>query len=257
MEQYRDRSGTGDLAGIAVRLFEPVLHEIVETSSPRAWAFALMGIHAYLRRFSNDRVIRGIGETLAERLASLFRESASIDWPWCEDTVSYSNARLPHALLLTSQWTGKKAYARIGFELLEWLASIQTSEEGYFMPIGSNGFYRRGARQAEYDQQPVEAGVMVSACLEAYQMSRNEFWLNEAQRAFGWFLGVNAVGLPLYDADTGGCHDGLHPDRLNRNQGAESTLAFLSALVEMSSSRKKSILVASKDELRKMEKILG
>lgn len=224
-----------NFSGVAARIFETGLPVVLETTSPRAWAYALLGIHAYIRRFSGDRAVKDIGETLAERLADLFRGCSTLDWPWFEDTVTYGNARLPHALLLASQWTGRQEYARIGFESLDWLACIQTSQEGHFVPIGSNGFYRRGETKARFDQQPVEAGAMVSATLEAYRMSKSDFWMEQAERAFRWFLGENDLGLSLYDPSTGGCYDGLHPDRLNRNQGAESTLSFLMALVEMRS----------------------
>lgn len=224
-----------NFSGVAARLFEMSLPVILETTSPRAWAYALLGIHAYLGRFSGDRSVRDIGETLAQRLVDLFRGCSKLDWPWFEDTVAYSNARLPHSLLLAGQWTGREEYTRIGFESLDWLAGIQTSQEGHFVPIGSNGFYQRGGVKARFDQQPVEAGAMVSAALEAYRMTKDDSWMERAERAFGWFLGENDLGLPLYDPGTGGCCDGLHSDRVNRNQGAESTLAFLMALAEMRS----------------------
>jgi len=220
---------------IAFRMFEPGLPAVLDTTSPRAWAFTLLGIHPYLQRFPNDRTVRDTGTALAERLAALYRECSSFSWPWFEETVSYSNAHLSLALLLSSQWTGWDDHSRIGFKALKWLAELQTSPEGHFTPVGSNGFYRRGEQKARFDQQPLEAGAMVSACLEAYRISKNGLWLAEAQRAFSWYTGANDLGIPLYDPCTGGCYDGLHPDRINRNQGAESTLSFLMALVEMSS----------------------
>ena len=123
----------------------------------------------------------------------------------------------------------------IGLKSLRWLASVQRSEEGYFRPIGSNGFYSKGGVRADFDQQPVEAQAMVSACLEAFLNTHDPFWTVEAKRAFEWFLGRNDLGLSLYDSSTGGCSDGLHQDRVNANQGAESSLAFQLALAEMSS----------------------
>jgi hypothetical protein len=110
---------------------------------------------------------------------------------------------------------------------------MQTSEQGHFRPIGSNGFYRRGGERANFDQQPIEAQATVSACLEAYRATSDLWWYEEAQRAFDWFIGWNDLGLELYSPETGGCHDGLHVDRVNRNQGTESTLAFLLSLSEM------------------------
>ncbi len=122
-----------------------------------------------------------------------------------------------------------------GVRSLEWLASVQSSKDGYFAPIGSNGFYRRDGRKAAFDQQPVEACAMVSACLEAGRVTGDAQWAKHSRRAFNWFLGQNQLQRSLYDATTGGCRDGLHADRVNENQGAESTLSFLLALLEMRS----------------------
>jgi hypothetical protein len=116
---------------------------------------------------------------------------------------------------------------------LRWLVSIQKTQAGCFRPIGSNGFYQRGGARADFDQQPVEAQAMVSACNEAFRATRDGAWSGEAKRAFEWFLGRNDLGLALYDFTTGGCSDGLHADRVNENQGAESTLAFHLSLAEM------------------------
>jgi len=123
----------------------------------------------------------------------------------------------------------------LGLGTLRWLIGVQTSDSGSFRPVGSNGFYPRGGIRAVFDQQPIEAQVTVSACIEAYRATNDLFWVTEARRAFEWFLGRNDLGLAVYDATTGGCRDGLHMDRLSQNQGAESTLAFLIALAEMRS----------------------
>lgn len=121
----------------------------------------------------------------------------------------------------------------VGLRSLEWLLSVQVSEGGDFTPIGSNGFYKRGESKAEFDQQPVEAAGMVSACLDALRVTGNAHWARDARRAFGWYLGQNSLQQSLYDPMTGGCRDGLHADRMNENQGAESTLSFLMALFDM------------------------
>ena len=122
-----------------------------------------------------------------------------------------------------------------GLESLQWLAELQRADTngGHFVPIGSNGFYQRGGERARFDQQPVEAQAMVSACLEAHRVTGDKGWHNEARRAFDWFLGRNDLNLPIYDPVTGGCRDGLHSDRANENQGAESSLAYLQAVLEM------------------------
>lgn len=138
-------------------------------------------------------------------------------------------------MLLSGRWLGNDAIVGAGFESLEWLAGLQRSTPtgGHFVPIGSNGFYIQGGERARFDQQPVEAQNMAAACLEAYRITGKDTWRRDARRAFEWFLGRNDLNLPVYDANTGGCNDGLHPDRLNANQGAESTLAFLQILLEL------------------------
>jgi glycosyltransferase involved in cell wall biosynthesis len=227
------RAPQAGLKGLAARLFSQALSTTLNLGSPRTWAFALLGIQEYLRQFSGDYAVKQAGEVLAERLMNLYQETRRPGWHWFEDSVTYNNATLPHALLLHSQLTAREDMAQVALESLEWLVAEQTSPDGHFMPVGSNGFYVRNGEKARFDQQPIEASAMVSACLAAYRASGGKQWLKEAQRAFDWFLGQNDLGQSLYDQATGGCHDGLHPDRVNQNEGAESTLAFLMALTEM------------------------
>ena len=229
------RSNNRALQNFAGWLFEQALPPILETTSPRAWAFALIGIHEYLRRFDGDRHAGQIREELAGRLLKLYQQCRTDDWRWYEDRLTYCNAVLPHAMLLSGRWLGNDAIVGVGFESLEWLAGLQRSTPtgGHFVPIGSNGFYVQGGERARFDQQPVEAQNMAAACLEAYRITGKDTWRREARRAFEWFLGRNDLNLPVYDPNTGGCNDGLHPDRLNANQGAESTLAFLQILLEL------------------------
>ncbi len=131
---------------------------------------------------------------------------------------------------------GNNDMVSAGLEALDWLAAVQTCEiKGHFVPVGSHGFYSRNSEKARFDQQPVEACAAVSAYLEAYRATGKDRWRKEAWTAFNWFLGDNDLQTALYDATTGGCRDGLHPDRANENQGAESTLSFLIALLEMRS----------------------
>ena len=218
---------------MAGQLFSQALPTVTEFTSPRAWAFALLGIHEYLRWMSGDRQAHQIREALTARLMDLFDRCAKPDWPWFEDELTYDNAKLAHALILSGQAIGQPDVLARGLETLRWLVEVQTSENGHFRPIGSNGFYRRGGPRANFDQQPVEAQAMVSACLEAYRATSDTFWYEQAHRAFDWFLGWNDLGLELYSPNSGGCRDALHVDRVNGNQGAESTLAFLLSLAEM------------------------
>ena len=229
------RSNTPALQGMAGWLFEQTLPAILNTTSPRAWAFTLIGIHEYLRRFEGDRRASQVRDELAGRLLKLYQSNRLDDWHWYEAGMSYCNAVLSQAMLMCGQWIPNRAMTEAGLESLSWLAHLQRADAvgGHFVPIGSNGFYQRGGERARFDQQPVEAQTMASACLEAYRSTSDEHWRKEAQRAFEWFLGRNDLNLPVYDPTTGGCRDGLHPDRPNENQGAESTLAFLQTLLEL------------------------
>jgi glycosyltransferase involved in cell wall biosynthesis len=227
------RSRDNGLRMWAAGLLERVLTTILDTTSPRGWAFALVGIHEYFRQLSGDRLVNQVRETLTQRLIALYDSTASDDWPWFEPVVSYDNAKLPHALILSGRWGDNPKAFDIGLKTLRWLAELQTAEAGHFRPIGSNGFYPRGGECARFDQQPIEAYSMLSACLEAYRSTNDEYWLQKARAALDWFLGRNDLGMELVDYRTGGCRDGLHVDRVNQNQGAESTLAFLLSLTEM------------------------
>jgi glycosyltransferase involved in cell wall biosynthesis len=218
---------------LAGQLFARALPAVTEFTSPRSWAFGLIGIHEYLRRLKGDSVVTQTLDMLTSRLLELFERTARPGWRWFEDVLAYDNAKLAHALIVSGRGTGKRAVLELGLEALRWLTGVQTAEQGHFRPIGTNGFYRRGGARANFDQQPIEAQATVSACLEAYQATSDPYWYEQAERAFDWFLGSNDLGLELYAPTTGGCRDGLHVDRVNQNQGAESTLAFLLSLVEM------------------------
>jgi glycosyltransferase involved in cell wall biosynthesis len=227
------RSPYGSFQIMAGQLFALALPALTEFTSPRAWAFGLIGIHEYLRRLSGDSLASQTRETLTSRLMELFERTAQRDWCWFQEDLTYDNAKLPHALILSGRATGQPAVFERGLQALRWLTELQISEKGHFRSIGSNGFYSRGGMRANFDQQPIEAQAMVSACLEAYSATSDLWWYEQAQRAFDWFIGWNDLGLELYSPKTGGCRDGLHMDRVNRNQGAESTLAFLLSLAEM------------------------
>jgi hypothetical protein len=218
---------------MAGQLFALALPALTGFTSPRAWAFGLIGMHEYLRRLSGDSLVNQTREALTSRLMERFEVTAQPDWQWFEEALSYDNATLAYALILSGRATGQHAVLERGLQALRWLTELQMSEQGHFRSIGTNGFYRRGGTRANFDQQPIEAQATVSACLEAYRATSDVWWYEQAQRAFDWFIGWNDLGLELYSPETGGCHDGLHVDRVNRNQGAESTLAFLLALAEM------------------------
>jgi glycosyltransferase involved in cell wall biosynthesis len=214
-------------------LFLQALPVVESFASPRAWAFTLLGIHEYQSSFAKDAAVNSARKVLTEKLVKLWKSCASEDWPWFEPIASYDNARLCHALILSGRSIPDPEAMEIGLKSLRWLVSLQQTPAGHFRPIGSKGFYERGGARADFDQQPIEANAMVSACLEAFRVTQDATWSREAKRAFEWFLGRNDLGLALYDSSTGGCRDGLHPDRVNDNQGAESSLAFHLSLAEM------------------------
>ncbi len=218
----------------AAGLFLQALPGLEAIYSPRALAFGLIGVQEYLNHLGGDRNVRVIGDTATERLIGLYEQQSDENWPWFEPVLSYANAKMPHALIFSGRHGGAHAERalELGLQTLRWLVAEQT-RKGRFVPIGSNGFYHRGGARARFDQQPIEAQATVSACLEAFEATQDPFWRDEAQRAFEWFLGRNDLDRPLYNPSSGGCYDGLHFDRVNLNQGAESTLAFLLALAEM------------------------
>ncbi|MGA7514486.1 MAG: glycosyltransferase family 4 protein [Candidatus Sulfotelmatobacter sp.] len=228
------RSSDHGLRCAAGRLFEWSLPAVVEFYSPRACAYALLGIQGYLASYPGDRDAQKIRSVLAGRLLDMYESIRRPDWKWFENVLAYGNARLPEAILLVGSACSDDRMVSAGLEALNWLTETQRSEtNGHFVPIGSQGFYRQGGAKARFDQQPLEAAGAVSASLQAYRVTGDNRWRTEAWSAFNWFLGDNDLQLPLYDSITGGCRDGLHPERANENQGAESTLSFLMALLEM------------------------
>jgi glycosyltransferase involved in cell wall biosynthesis len=228
------RSKLHDLRGAAGRLFESALPVVLGFRSPRALAFAALGVQEYLSGFPGDRAALQTMDELSHRLFDTYIANHTPDWPWFEGVLAYSNARLPQALITCAVRTSNQAMLESGLESLDWLVTMQRCEtKGHFVPIGSQGFHRKGADKARFDQQPVEACATVSACLDAFGATGDQRWMKEAWSAFNWFLGDNDLQIVLYDSSTGGCRDGLHPDRANENQGAESTLSFLMALLEM------------------------
>ncbi len=228
------RSTDQGLKCAAGRLFEFSLPTALEIYSPRAGAYTLLGVQEYLNSYPGDRDAQKIRSVLSQRLLEMYESIRRPDWKWFEDVVAYGNARLPQALLVVGSACSDDRMVSDGLEALDWLLKAQDCETNHhFVPIGSQGFYHQGGEKARFDQQPIEAAGAVSACLEAYRITGDNRWRSGAWSAFNWFLGDNDLQLPLYDSATGGCRDGLHPERANQNQGAASTLSFLMALLEM------------------------
>ena len=220
-------------------LFERALKVVSEFTSPRAWAFALLGLNEYFRTMHGDLHAARLRAELAERLVELFRKNNSHGWSWCENIVAYDNPRLPQALIIAGRWMANEEMQNTGLESLRWLMERQTGPGEIFRAVGTKGFWEKGGEPAIFDQQPIEAAAAVSACIEAYRATGDAFWRTEAFRSFHWFIGQNDLKLPVYDPTTGGCRDGLHDHRVNENQGAESTLSYLLARAEIEQLRTK------------------
>jgi len=221
----------GHLA-MSTTLFNKALRVVEDFHSPRAIAFSLVGMHAYLQKFSGDSEVRRVRRILADGLFNQFADNGTDDWPWLENALNYANGKLPHALLLSGQWMQRGEMIDMGLRSLKWLLTVQT-EEGHFVPVGNKGWYKQGGLRARFDQQPIEANAMIEACVEAYNITRDKTWADNAVMCFNWYLGHNDLNIPLYDPKTGGCRDGLKADGINQNEGAESSLAWLLSLMTL------------------------
>ena len=217
--------------GLAVRLFNDALPVVEDFPSPRSWACTVVGVDSYLRRFPDDRGCKRMLEMLGNRLLSAYQRVSSEDWPWLEDELTWGNASVPHGLLVAGARLDAPEMIDTALNCLRWLLKIQTAPAGHLSVIGNQGWYIRGGERSAFDQQPIEVMNLAEACSAAYRLTRDRSWLTEIRRCLEWFLGQNDLGMPLHDFSTGGCRDGLHPAGVNANQGAESTLAWLTTLL--------------------------
>ena len=217
----------------ARELFDAALPAAEDFSSPRAWAFSLLGLNAYCSLVSDNALAARLRLSLADRLIAILASVESEYWIWFEEGLAYDNARLPQALILTGIATGTAAYMTAGLRSLRWLVTQQTGVSGVFRPVGTQGFGDKRTAPLMFDQQPLEATATISACLAAWRADSDPNWKAEALHVFSWFLGHNDLSLPLIDLETGSCHDGLHPDRVNQNRGGESVVSYLLSLAEI------------------------
>ena len=221
------------IRNMAATLFLDAIRVVDDFSSPRAWAFTIIGLHAYMSFFGGDASARRRRTKLAKRLFGLFKDNATDEWMWCEEKATYANAKLPHALILAGQWIPHPEMHEMGMASLRWLLREQTAPEGHLSTIGNLNWYERKGERSIFDQQPLEAMCLIEACAEAFRSTRDTHWLEEGQRCLGWFMGRNDINENVYVFNTGGCCDGIHENGVNDNQGAESTLAWLISLLTM------------------------
>lgn len=217
----------------ASALFAKALPAVENFRSPRALAATLLGLVPFRAARPNDETANRLQSLLSDRLMVSIAAVDAPDWAWFEEGLSYDNARLPQALIATGLATREGALVRAGLRTLDWLVTIQTAPSGVFRPVGSHSFGTLRAQPEPFDQQPLEAAAMISACVVAWNATKNLRWKIEAERAFAWFMGSNDLSIPLVDIKTGRCRDGLHPDRANENCGAESVVSYLLGLAEI------------------------
>ncbi len=198
----------------------------------RGKALAMLGLAAYLRCYQGDESIAALLRECADSLLALYKEVASDEWRWFEDIVCYDNGIMPMALFQTYALLRKEKYLKVARDTLEFLEG-NLIRDGRLSIIGSNGWYKRGGPRAQYDQQPIDATAMVLAYQSAYWVTQDKEYLKKMRLAFGWFLGENDMGMSLYDHETKGCADGLLAEGVSLNQGGESTVSFLIALLAM------------------------
>ena len=224
------------IAPLAAEMFRQLLPYITTDFPPHSLAYALLGLcaHAAYDPGFAQRAARPLAAALREH----YRSARTNGWDWFLPILTYANARLPQALLLAGQLLDDDVLRVIGLRTLDFLRR-ETFCNNQFSPVGCFGWYRRGETRAEFDQQPIDAGAMVEACCTAYQVTQQTEYIEDAITAMGWFYGRNVHGLSLYDAQSGGCHDGLQCDGVNANQGAESTIVHLLAQLAMSESLEK------------------
>ncbi|HLJ93125.1 MAG TPA: hypothetical protein VKU02_08030 [Gemmataceae bacterium] len=247
--QWLDTQGGGDCQGQAVRalaevlgsglpddyralareLVEAVLPTLADLRSIRAQAYVTLAWgHLWSAGVKDIDPLQAVAWSAAQRLMDSYDRARRPDWPWFDSRMTYANAILPHALFVAARRWPKEPFLEVAEASFAFL-DRETTVDDYFCPVGNDGWYPHGGAKAAYDQQPVEADTMGDAALAAFGLLGEPNYLASFQRTLGWFRGANSLKRPLIDARRGACYDGLQPTGVNRNQGAESTLAYLAA----------------------------
>ncbi|MFC1770452.1 glycosyltransferase [Candidatus Margulisiibacteriota bacterium] len=224
--------GPKHIEQLAIKLFRDSAPKLESTNHPHVMAIAIGALSKYLTCFSGDAYYRKLKNKLASKLYTVFTKNSSPDWPWFEDKISWGSATIAKGLIIAGNELNNNDYLNLGIKLLKWLINAQLENSAYFSFIGNQGWYYRNKEKALFDQQPIEAHSMASACIAAYQATGKKEWITKARLAFNWFLGLNILNIPVYDYMTGGCKDGIQVNWVNENEGAESTLCWLMTLLE-------------------------
>jgi hypothetical protein len=216
-----------DYRALARELIEGILPTLADLRSIRAQAYVILAWgHLWTAGVKDLEPLETIALFAARRLVECYQRALRPDWQWFESRITYANAVLPHALFIAAQRWPKEAFLKVAEASFAFL-NRKTTVENVFWPVGSNGWYPQGEHKALYDQQPVEPATMADAALAAFGLLNDEKYLAIFRRTHGWFHGQNSLKQSLVDVRRGACCDGLQPSGVNRNQGAESTLAYL------------------------------
>ena len=220
-----------DMRLVAKDIFDRGLPWVWKSISLRFYSAAIAGLCQYNQAIPNG-ALKECVEKLGDSLVQHFRDETKGDWRWFEPHLTYDNARLVQALFLAYIMVKKTEFLTVAEEGMDFLLKTQLVD-GVFVPIGNDGWYKRGGNRPLYDQQPLEAAAMVEAAVDGYYASRNKRYLDAASRVFGWFLGKNSRNIMMYNPETGGCYDGLGADFVNPNQGGESSISYLLARLRL------------------------
>jgi hypothetical protein len=221
------------LMNMAKTIFLDALPVVSQFVHPRPWAFSIIGLDHYLTMVPNDEFPTQLYRHLGNQLLDRFKAHTSPDWIWCADRLTYANAKLPHALILCGNRLKNMEMRQVGLDSLAWLFKIQTAKEGQLSIVGNQDWFPKGDQKSTFAQQPIEAMSLIDAAVDAYWITQDETWMDNAKLCLAWFQGFNDIHTPLYNMETGGCHDGLEASGVNINQGAESTLSWLLALLRL------------------------
>jgi hypothetical protein len=216
---------------VAKDIFERGLPWVWKSTSLRFRSEALIGLNEYYQAIPDDS-LKVSTERLGDSLVQDFMDQTKDDWHWFEPNLTYDNARLPQALFVAYSLVRKPKFLEVAQEAMDFLSKTQIVE-GVFVPIGNDGWFKRGGDRAFYDQQPLEAAAMVDAAIDAYYATKDRCYLDLAHKVFEWFLGGNSRKVVMYNEETGGCYDGLSVDFVNRNQGGESSISYLLARLRL------------------------
>jgi hypothetical protein len=215
------------LVDAARALLDQILPAAHDLRSPRAEAYVVLACAAIHDSAPGGRP-GSMLTLLATRLHDRFRRRSTPDWPWPEVSVTYENALLPRALIVAGRVLDSEQMVATGLRSLDWLIDAQTSPDGHLSPIG-NEWWPRGGDRSQFDQQPIEATTLLLAAEAAYGVTGGARYAAAMERSYAWFLGANDLGLYVADPARGACCDGLEKTGVNMNEGAESTLMWLTA----------------------------